>query len=86
MNVETALIYLTGGEMVERRPTPFFAKRQGKKKLWHEFSRLPAKAEAHFAPKNTLLKGTFCFSRAEHTWHPNTLGKVTIYSTAHFAP
>ena len=24
-------------------------------------------AEAHFAPKNTLLKGTFCFSRAEHT-------------------
>ena len=39
MNVETALIYLTGGEMVERAPL-FFAKRQGKKN-WHEFSRLP---------------------------------------------
>ena len=42
MNVETALIYLTGGKMVERRAPSFFAKRQGKKKLWHEFSRLPA--------------------------------------------
>ena len=43
-------------------------------------------AEAHFAPKNTLLLGTFCFSRVEHTWQPNTLGKVTIYSSAHLAP
>ena len=43
-------------------------------------------AEAHFAPKNTLLFGTLCFSRAKHTWQPKTLGKVRIYSSAHLPP
>ena len=42
-------------------------------------------AEAHFASKNTLLLGTLCFLRAEHTLQPNTLCKVTIYSPAPFA-
>ena len=43
-------------------------------------------AEAHFAPKNTLLLGTLCFSRAEHILQPKTLCKVTNYFLAHLGP
>ena len=35
---------------------------------------------------HTLLQRTPCFSRAQHTWQPKKLDKVTIYSSSHLAP
>ena len=80
MNVETALIYLTGGEMVERRPTPFFAKRQGKKNFGMNFHACLLRLR-HTLHQRTLYSKEYFASQ-----ELNTLGSPTHLAKSQFTP